>query len=454
MDSKVLGPQRSFKVNCRKCGARIVFRGLPQTAEFEAIEWFYATARDRHGPVSIQMLRELYQAQTIDLDTLVWRQGQDAWRPVASYPTVMAALTRGEDEPDPHLAISPVPGPVVLPEVDELLAGLSPQSPSPTADIYARNEQSVLFNLDDLQAAEERVGSDQTGSQEPRMIGSFSRTETSGLLDIFSASAEPKPSPSRPFHERLISENSLAEAEWDLSPAVKGSRWRHRRTLSLGIGAGVLMLLALTFSLWTMSPSEDLPHGTHGTSRGDLDSALKPEKLLPDTRLQANRGDASTSGLAPLLRADGTVTSRSDVVGAEVSQPTSADGPVVLHHERMGDRDANQPPLSAKPEAEPQKPTPPPVPKRLSSASFKQTMGQRHEAFLTCDPSLKERLSEGAFMRANITILSDGAVADIKVIATGGIQRSVVSCIITAIRDTRFKAFRRAKQRHRYTLSL
>ena len=49
-------------------------------------QWYYAqNSQQRHGPLSAENLAELYRSGRIGLDTLVWRDGQAQWQPLADF---------------------------------------------------------------------------------------------------------------------------------------------------------------------------------------------------------------------------------------------------------------------------------------------------------------------------------------------------------------------------------
>jgi len=60
-------------------------------------DWYFAdAARQRHGPVSAEALIERYRQGLLPLDSLVWREGLDDWRPLRDF--------SGELSMDPNAA--------------------------------------------------------------------------------------------------------------------------------------------------------------------------------------------------------------------------------------------------------------------------------------------------------------------------------------------------------------
>ena len=54
---------------------------LPPTLEGTA--WYYANGGDRRGPVDIGALQDLWDARTINDDSLVWREGMGDWKRIS-----------------------------------------------------------------------------------------------------------------------------------------------------------------------------------------------------------------------------------------------------------------------------------------------------------------------------------------------------------------------------------
>ncbi|CAM3612395.1 RDD family protein [Bordetella sputigena] len=83
------------------------------------IEWWYATAEGRNGPVAEETLAQLLSAGTISDDTLVWRNGMTGWARLAEVPE----LAR-----HPRAIPPPVPAPQPGGERERLIS-LSPAGP-------------------------------------------------------------------------------------------------------------------------------------------------------------------------------------------------------------------------------------------------------------------------------------------------------------------------------------
>ena len=67
-------------------------------------DWYYAEPnQQRRGPLPAESLRELFQSSRIGLDTLVWRDGQAQWRPLAEFAGELGLL---------DLTSAPIPPPL------------------------------------------------------------------------------------------------------------------------------------------------------------------------------------------------------------------------------------------------------------------------------------------------------------------------------------------------------
>ncbi|MCD0257862.1 pilin [Xanthomonas melonis] len=74
--------------------------------------WYYAEGnRQRRGPVASGVLLELYRERQIALDTLVWREGLDQWRPLSACADMLGPPV----STDLHAAPAPPPLPMAAP---------------------------------------------------------------------------------------------------------------------------------------------------------------------------------------------------------------------------------------------------------------------------------------------------------------------------------------------------
>ncbi|NMC70951.1 MAG: DUF4339 domain-containing protein [Myxococcales bacterium] len=127
-DAKVKG--KAFKFTCKKCGQTHVYRGTgdgtaaavagggsaaPATGaaspaagggyEEEAV-WYVAVGEEQQGPYTTQQIREYAQADQLDPESYLWKEGMEDWLPVQQIPE-FADLTLGGGEPAPAAAAAP-----------------------------------------------------------------------------------------------------------------------------------------------------------------------------------------------------------------------------------------------------------------------------------------------------------------------------------------------------------
>lgn len=66
--------------------------GPTGSSESASKAWYYAVGSDQRGPVPIEELRGLWQANSINQQSLVWSAGMSQWVPVSDVPGLMEAL--------------------------------------------------------------------------------------------------------------------------------------------------------------------------------------------------------------------------------------------------------------------------------------------------------------------------------------------------------------------------
>jgi predicted Zn finger-like uncharacterized protein len=236
-DERVTG--KVFKIRCKRCSSVIVVRGdQPGAAEAPAAApaqsqdaiWHVVIDGEQAGPYSPGQLAEMLTSGSVDWDAYVWTEGFDNWAPMRDIAELVAQIT-GQAEPQaapqaapayrattqtltgqPSMGADPFAddappsdaglfggggggGPDLFGRGAQPGAGEAPgvvsSSPSPRvgserALTGARNENSVLFSLKNLQALATGSG---TPSSPPVMQASqeragFASGEGSGLIDI------------------------------------------------------------------------------------------------------------------------------------------------------------------------------------------------------------------------------------------------------------------------------
>lgn len=245
-DDRVVG--KMFKIRCKRCSEVIVVRGDQQQAAPAAsaaaaggeASWHVVVEGEQAGPYTPQQLQEMLGRGAIDWEAYVWTEGFDNWvamrevdalvtqlggpRARAAQPEAAAGL-RGRpggdtlvgqpsmgadpfaDDPAPAAAAEPFASPARTPAPDlfgrtgnsmpapayrdgdqgvMVAAAPNPRAPAERAMTGARNENSVLFSLKNLQALATGSGS---GSPPPAAApagerGGYASGEGSGLIDI------------------------------------------------------------------------------------------------------------------------------------------------------------------------------------------------------------------------------------------------------------------------------
>jgi predicted Zn finger-like uncharacterized protein len=244
-DDRVVG--KMFKIRCKKCSEVIVVRGDQQqagAAESEAAApapsqtaiWHVVVEGEQAGPYSPSQLAEMLTSGAVDWEAYVWCEGFDNWLPMRDVPDLVAQITGQAAQPaaaapapsnyrNQQQTLTGQPSMGADPFAEEASAndsgmfgaqpaadlfarspaqsassafsaaddpGVVSSSPSPRLSAErvltgARNENSVLFSLKNLQSLA-------TGSSTPSppfgggaaadRSGGFAGGEGSGLIDI------------------------------------------------------------------------------------------------------------------------------------------------------------------------------------------------------------------------------------------------------------------------------
>ena len=244
-DEKVAG--RVFKIRCKKCGAAIVVKGESPAAEpattagsasfdygGEAV-WHTVVDGEQQGPFAPAQLGSMISAGTMGWDAYVWREGFDDWKPAQDIEELVQAIMNPGGAPAagggaadpfegdnptiaqsaPSAAKSSAPAKASAKasagadlfaqsegspfgggggdEDDVVASAASPRVGANQAMTGARNENSVLFSLSNLQAlatGSPGGGSSSSSSAPSRAAGpsggktGMAAGEGSGLIDI------------------------------------------------------------------------------------------------------------------------------------------------------------------------------------------------------------------------------------------------------------------------------
>jgi predicted Zn finger-like uncharacterized protein len=174
-DAKYRIPQeriagRKFRIRCKRCDAFIVIDGNAETADdtlppspaaararistpppqlaqeapggwLAPAGWYVLIGDDQHGPLAIDQLADYFVTGTLQWDSYIWREGYDDWRPASEVPELVEAAQDSSittvAQADHMRAAARKPESVNARRSTPPLTG-------------ARNEDSVLFRLDNL----------------------------------------------------------------------------------------------------------------------------------------------------------------------------------------------------------------------------------------------------------------------------------------------------------------
>ncbi len=213
-DEKVRG--KTFKIRCKKCSNVIIVRdkaagagALDVEAEAPASAgWHLAINGETMGPMPEDEVRQRFAAGEVDRETAIWQEGFEDWLPLGEVDTFADLAAGGAAAEDPFTsanqdeyaaasaqpvrASAAVAAPVARAAASGGSAGAGePSSPRVTRLTGQRNENSVLFSLDSLQALATGGGNNAANSRAaqqrsgPKALATQApSSEGSGLIDI------------------------------------------------------------------------------------------------------------------------------------------------------------------------------------------------------------------------------------------------------------------------------
>jgi predicted Zn finger-like uncharacterized protein len=167
-DEKVRG--KTFKIRCKKCSNVIIVRdkgvvseaGAAAAADSGGPGWHLAINGETVGPMGEDEVRQRFAAGEIDKDTAVWQEGFDDWLPLGEVDAFTDLPERGAEDPfaasanQDDYAVgagrSMGLGAAAAVAATGTDGPAEPQSPRVSKLTGQRNENSVLFSLDSLQA--------------------------------------------------------------------------------------------------------------------------------------------------------------------------------------------------------------------------------------------------------------------------------------------------------------
>jgi predicted Zn finger-like uncharacterized protein len=203
-DEKVRG--KTFKIRCKKCSNVIIVRDKAASADAGGDDaaaedqgapgWHLAINGETVGPLAEDDVRARYSSGEIDKDTAVWQEGFEDWIPLGDVPVFAdlpdAPAAAGgyddgygqQDEDDPFAnanqedyAASAAAAATAAVAAAAPAQEAAPSSPRVSSLTGQRNENSVLFSLDSLQA----LATNNNASKPKPAAGSNEQVGTKGL---------------------------------------------------------------------------------------------------------------------------------------------------------------------------------------------------------------------------------------------------------------------------------
>ncbi len=206
-DEKVRG--KTFKIRCKKCSNVIIVRDKGAAVDAGADDvgadqgapgWHLAIHGETVGPLAEDDVRARYSSGEIDKDTAVWQEGFEDWIPLGDVPAFAdlpdahagGGMTGGyddgygqqdEDDPFANANQEDYAAGAAAAATAAVAAAAPAHEPAPSSPRVSsltgqRNENSVLFSLDSLQA----LATNNNSASKPKpAAGSNEQVGTKGL---------------------------------------------------------------------------------------------------------------------------------------------------------------------------------------------------------------------------------------------------------------------------------
>ncbi|NNE17112.1 MAG: DUF4339 domain-containing protein [Myxococcales bacterium] len=291
--------------------------GPPIAMKGEAPQWHVSINDVPVGPVRLEELGHKIDAGAVSEYSLIWREGFDEWRPLATVPELMGLLhERRHSGPPSRASFSSMP-----PFVDSRTSITAASEPTvvsaPMAGFDAAGVPHDFVPLaDSLAPEEEAPGALGEMSQPPAPIGPPAFFDSSARLGSFSGlPAAPGEGVSVP----------------SVPPAAAAATAEPRRRLSVGVLALILAVIVLT------AVSSFLAYERFGGSvlidwLGDRDSspaeprarAPKPELQAPSTLPDLLEQPAAGASAEPSVGADGNPDEAAELTTTVADEPIEA----------------------------------------------------------------------------------------------------------------------------------
>jgi predicted Zn finger-like uncharacterized protein len=530
-DDRVAG--KLFKIRCKKCSEVIVVRGDQQgataeagaaPAQSQAAIWHVVVDGEQAGPYAPAQLAEMLTNGTVDWEAYVWTEGFDNWSPMRDVADLVAQIT-GQSQQQPaataaaggsggfrpqHETLTGQPSMGADPFADDAASGdhglfggqaaapamfargaappaasafsggedpgVVSSSPSPRLSAErvmtgARNENSVLFSLKNLQALATGSGTPSAPAPASAASGGFAGGEGSGLIDIralASTTGVGENGDASGHKDELLSIGSQGGAFGTLgSPMLApgaGDDDGNKKVMIWAIVAAVGMLsIAAVAMVYVLRPQPQTP----GVGVGEMGNT---PQIMPQALAVAPApapAAAPSEGELAAQRAAADQGHESEKSGTP-STSTST-GSSHHHHESATSKTGSEPAAIAEPERKapaPAKSGPKSIDELLdgalsnSSAPSKPKSGGDSAASNANLPDTPSRESALAAMNgvkpavqacakgeggvATVTVNVAGASGHVTTAQVNGVTGPAGSCIATAVRKAQFPKFRQA----------
>jgi predicted Zn finger-like uncharacterized protein len=535
-DEKVAG--KVFKIRCKRCGEVIVVRGDQEpTAElgsgngagngaFESsidTIWHVVVNGEQAGPYSPAQLADMLRSEQLDWEAYVWCEGFENWQPMRDVPELVAAISGQAEEPVAQQAVPLKAAAAVQasmgadPFADDasasvgMFAKAAAAAPAARGNAYgggdvgvassyentpkavaatgprvsaeqamtgARNENSVLFSLKNLQALATGSSSPAAPSGNSSNRAGFAGGEGSGLIDIRAlATTTGVADAARHDNEKdaLLSLGSAQAGAFGalgspmLAPGKSDDEGRNKG-LAIAVVAGVALLAVAGIAIAVILKPQPapasaviaaLPVAPSAAATAVVPSAAEPPKPAPEPlsegeqRLRDQQQQQQQQQHTPLAAAE---TGHEDKHaahggggkhGAAPEKPSAAESDPLLRE-------------SAAPKPEkPVKKGASSIDDLLDSAIGSKGGAAKHESSAAADPNLQEKPTRDDVINAmngvkdavktcgkgasgvafaNVTVV--GKTGRISNAEVTGMPGEVGSCIARAVRQAKFQKFK------------
>ena len=516
-DEKVAG--KVFKIRCKRCSNVIVVQGN-QGAEAVAAEppmtgdaiWHVVVNGEQHGPYDAAQLAEMLSVGTIDWEAFVWAEGFDNWVAMSDVPDLVAQISGGgaaaqsahhapamgadpfaqpsmgaDPFAQPSMGADPFGGDMGQPalagrsgdERPDLFASAQPANPfdsgggvvasaprpdSSAAMTGARNENSVLFSLSNLQSLATGQSKPPAASGPP---AGHAMGEGSGLIDIraLAATTGVGSSSDGDAKDDLLAIGSQQGAFGALgspmlAPVADESSGSKKTLVWALVGAAAFLSIGAVGVAWILKPQPVAPPPPVGV-------APPPVAAVPDEKVEDEEPSAKSEGEKAAEAAAGD---EKDSAEDSKSKPSSKGS---SKHTPKRSTGASSPSADSKSDAVDDLLGPKPEPKKtapsgprtiddlldsaLSGGGTKKPASSASSApaaNLPKQPSKNEVLSAMNGVKDSVSACAKGqtGVAIVNVTVAGstgrvtnaqveGITGPAGSCIATAVRKAKFPKF-------------